>query len=1216
MADYTEHKDMILTIPTPSGSAARSADLVRLEIIPTLTIPPAPSGSATNIALSDSVDCVFLYDISITTFVDYTTEANEDTGDDVPLTTANPASVGDAIYIGDDSDFDWVWINLTTAGSHSLNFLVKYWDGDSWEKIPYLIINDQFTGITAFEALGYQNLGFDIPDDRAKTTINGAEKYWVKIEDSAGTLVATIPLAGRIKIGSESQELSLAISDSVTTAESLITSESTGLSDAVSISDSIAFDISTNFADSLTYSDIISFGLSLALSDTMTMGELIEFTNALVIHDNFAISDSAKFIIDSIVEDSVAIADDQVFNVLMPLDVVDIADVFMFGNHIFITDSFAINDTVITSLILSKTIAETVVVSDVVVFSLDVPISDSVSVVDSALIAFNVGISDVVPIVDSAKFNMDTVLTSIVSIVDAIQTSIVYGGFLPGQKTIAALLADPDAYELEWMPYIAIGASDIESDEAVTTELWDELFRKRGVVSVKNNTYFVRVTFGVDEPNEDDLEIKEIGIFDASSDGNMGKRWVLSDPIDKDNIDEIVVECAVTILHGELGVVTGADIVDQVDADESIAFVMDLGLLIEDSLAVSSDDISFAMGLSLGISDSFSISSDDISFGMSLDLSILDSLAISEDFDASIVGGDEWAFLNTSVEYFNVTDKNNPTRDGSFGDVNYEMIADGNYLYVGVYNDADYVIKVYDISSMPGTAVATVAAPVGSNISTPYMDLVGDYLYVGVRGYYIDGGYEGGFLIIDISNPLSPSILSFTETDESTFAASGKYPYGIHASGDYLHVIDEADYEVFDISNKASPSRAGYWSGPITCTGIAISGNYAYLCDRRYFWAYDISDLSAPLKVKRIKMKARNVVIVGTAAYVTCGSQGLNVVDISDPVNMSISVTEDTPANAFDIYYSSNHSRLFVSDYDMAGGFHVYDLNGVLKRSVLNDDYPYGVAVDQTKLYYTDNRARLVTFDISNPDNPVNTDIYQQILGYGNYLTALHNIVYVACSAFGGFGTDGFEVADTDYSTISGPRPLLTIPIDTVRLSSDCRDLKVVGDRLFVVTQVGFYVYDLSSIGAVAKLIEEGEASGHRLVVDSNGEYVYFCGGFGMAVDENAFHIMRYDGVVTPVNVPAPSISTNSPLTGTGSVTLTFEDSGSNATDWYWYYNNLDNDYSLSRADTHIYTWNDLLPLHENERHLNFTLGLRARSAAGATVVAEAVQIVIFKPLI
>ncbi len=111
----------------------------------------------------------------------------------------------------------------------------------------------------------------------------------------------------------------------------------------------------------------------------------------------------------------------------------------------------------------------------------------------------------------------------------------------------AQILAQPFNFTVPWMPYVAIAASSNVPGVALV----DELYRKLGVVTVIRNTYFVRATFGQDEPLADDLVIKSVGIYDNLVGGTLGEYWIVDSEayIDKDNIDEIVIECAVTILH-------------------------------------------------------------------------------------------------------------------------------------------------------------------------------------------------------------------------------------------------------------------------------------------------------------------------------------------------------------------------------------------------------------------------------------------------------------------------------------------------------------------------------------------------------------------------------------------------------------------------------------------------------------------------------------------
>jgi hypothetical protein len=113
---------------------------------------------------------------------------------------------------------------------------------------------------------------------------------------------------------------------------------------------------------------------------------------------------------------------------------------------------------------------------------------------------------------------------------------------------VVETLVDPASLIEPWMGYIAIGTSNTAVDGALA--LVAEVCRKAASVRVVSNTYFASASFGQDEPTDDGLLIYEVGLFDSLSGGNMAHRWVLDTGIAKDNIDEFVTECAITVLHG------------------------------------------------------------------------------------------------------------------------------------------------------------------------------------------------------------------------------------------------------------------------------------------------------------------------------------------------------------------------------------------------------------------------------------------------------------------------------------------------------------------------------------------------------------------------------------------------------------------------------------------------------------------------------------------
>ena len=141
------------------------------------------------------------------------------------------------------------------------------------------------------------------------------------------------------------------------------------------------------------------------------------------------------------------------------------------------------------------------------------------------------------------------VLTDIISILDVISFEELAG---EADDEIAITLLGGQAYGVEWMGYIGIGTGTTAVDELRDDELENEVYRKKARVWSVGNTYFADVTFGQDEPTQDDLEITEIGIFNAATGGNMARRWVLGTAVEKDNIDELPIECRIVFFQGSI----------------------------------------------------------------------------------------------------------------------------------------------------------------------------------------------------------------------------------------------------------------------------------------------------------------------------------------------------------------------------------------------------------------------------------------------------------------------------------------------------------------------------------------------------------------------------------------------------------------------------------------------------------------------------------------
>lgn len=127
-------------------------------------------------------------------FTDYTTAAQSDALDDVPLLPGSPV-VDDAVFWGCDNPCRIVTFDIDTAGVNDLTLVWEYWDGDSYEAL---------TGVTDdtndFTGLGRETVSWDMPSDWASTTVTGTavDSFWGRARVSAVVSETTQPLAGRV----------------------------------------------------------------------------------------------------------------------------------------------------------------------------------------------------------------------------------------------------------------------------------------------------------------------------------------------------------------------------------------------------------------------------------------------------------------------------------------------------------------------------------------------------------------------------------------------------------------------------------------------------------------------------------------------------------------------------------------------------------------------------------------------------------------------------------------------------------------------------------------------------------------------------------------------------------------------------------------------------------------------------------------------------------
>lgn len=117
---------------------------------------------------------------------------------DVPA-TPNPTAVGDGLYIGNSSQFDYasVWVNQAGVGTYTITW--KYFNGTSW--LPLTLSSDGDKS-NSWKRPGRHTIHFIRPGDWTLTAILTFNLYWIKAEVATYTSQTTQPLLGRIWTGS------------------------------------------------------------------------------------------------------------------------------------------------------------------------------------------------------------------------------------------------------------------------------------------------------------------------------------------------------------------------------------------------------------------------------------------------------------------------------------------------------------------------------------------------------------------------------------------------------------------------------------------------------------------------------------------------------------------------------------------------------------------------------------------------------------------------------------------------------------------------------------------------------------------------------------------------------------------------------------------------------------------------------------------------------
>ena len=326
----------------------------------------------------------------------------------------------------------------------------------------------------------------------------------------------------------------------------------------------------------------------------------------------------------------------------------------------------------------------------------------------------------------------------------------------------------------------------------------------------------------------------------------------------------------------------------------------------------------------------------------------------------------------------------------------------GNYAYVG--EGSSFV--VVDISN------PTSPSPIGR---IPIPSSVRDVAVSGQYAFLADN--DAGLQVVDVTTPAVPKLVGYYYTPEvaTGVAVSGAHAIAVDGAGDFL---------VFDISTPKSPVLLGSTNVGSFVWDVAINGNFAYLLANQNLVIVDITSPNSPLMRGQVAVPyyAESLAVSGNRVFVAGGLSGLRIIDVSNPdapndigsapgVGLPYAV-----ATSGNLVYTTSGAKFAVSSYS----------GGTMTFLGANNSITVGgykLAASGSRAYVPAGASGFVIVDASNPSSPNLAGTMSASSGDYGSVSLSSNYLY-ACAAPGvkifNVTNPGVPIQIGQYSGVGG----------------------------------------------------------------------------------------------------------------------------------------------------------------------------------------------------
>jgi len=393
-------------------------------------------------------------------------------------------------------------------------------------------------------------------------------------------------------------------------------------------------------------------------------------------------------------------------------------------------------------------------------------------------------------------------------------------------------------------------------------------------------------------------------------------------------------------------------------------------------------------------------------------------------------GSSCWGYIdpNTGVEYailgnqngtaiWNIATPSQPQLTGFIPGVSSswrELKVYKNYVYVGTEGGGG--MQIIDVANPEAPFLASTYTGSGlSSIHTVTVDTLNAKLYA--------NGANGGCRILDLTNPLAP-------VQVGNYTAA--YVHDSHVRNDTLYAAcyNAGQVRILNVSNPAAITQIVAFSSEMTSTHNCWTTE-----DRQYLLvtdetsggrvtSWDISTITSPIQVDGFTADvfgdAHNVQIRDNFAYVAHYTSGLQILDVTDPTNLTRVGFYDTYAPAGGLYNGAwgvfndfPSGAILISDIE--GGLFIFDF-------IEAPSYVRGTVRDATTLQPIPG-ARVLAQEAGASDS---TD------GLGNYLILANAGSYTLEGTAYGYGAETTNATTTLGDTLTVDIALTALPSGSI----------------------------------------------------------------------------------------------------------------------------------------------------------------------------------------